>query len=104
MLTEAVRRFGSALESVRLDTAPTGCTGWARETHANPGDAFSRRPGPAAARRAGAVRFGPGHYRDGLRRATCWTHWARYTKITVGDGFDIEKIRAWRTQRPGGFH
>lgn len=101
LLTEAVRRFGSALESVRLDTPADRIHQGGHEIPTRTlemrilSQATDRAAAQAALERFG---FGPGvtiemayAVRDLLDSLG-----GRYTTITVGDGFDVEKIRAWR--------
>ena len=102
VLTEAVRRFGSALESVRWDTPPDRMH---QGGHEKPTRTLEMRilsqAGDRAAAQAALERygFGPGVTIEMVYavRDLLDSLGGRYTKITVGDGFDIEKIRAWRT-------
>jgi len=98
---EAVRRFGTALHAVRLDTPGERVH---QGGHAEPVRALGMRVLSGAADRAAAEAglrrygFGPGVTIEAVYgiRDLLNSLGARETKIVVSSGFDLEKVRAFR--------
>lgn len=100
-VTEAVRRFGSSLEAIRLNTPPDRLH---QGGHEQPTRTLEMRILSQAADRAAAQAaldrcgFGPGVTVEAVyaMRDLLDSLGGRYTKIIVGDGFGVEKIQAFR--------
>ncbi|GMV97789.1 MAG: hypothetical protein HRF43_19840 [Phycisphaerae bacterium] len=101
---EAVARFGSALEAVRLDTPANRIHqgGHDRPTRALEMRILSQAPDRRAAQEAlDRYGFGPGVTIEAVYaiRDLLDSLGARSTRIVVSSGFDLEKVRAFRACR-----